>query len=296
MSSPLPPTRLRCGRFDLVLDRPRIMGVLNLTPDSFHAASRHARVDAAVAHAHLLIDEGADLLDIGAESTRPGAEPVTPEDEWRRLAPVLEALRTFPVPLSVDTRRAVTMRRALDAGADMINDVGGFADPASVAAVAASPAALCVMHMAGEPATMQDAPRYHHVVDEVGRWLGDRVRALRAAGVDADRLVLDPGIGFGKDRDHNLALLRDLRGLAARAALGGRGLPLLVGLSRKSLIGALTGRPIAQRLSGSLGGALAAAARGASILRVHDVAATRDALTVWSAIVNDHPFLESDPA
>jgi dihydropteroate synthase len=288
--------RLRCGRFDLCLDRPRIMGVLNLTPDSFHAASRHARIDAALAHARTLIHEGADLLDIGAESTRPGAEPVTAEEEWRRLAPVLEALRGLPVPLSVDTRRAVTMRRALDAGVDMINDVGGFADPDAVAVVAASPVALCVMHMAGEPATMQHAPRYRDVLDEVARWLGARVRELMAAGVAADRLVLDPGIGFGKHRDHNLALLRDLRGLAARAAPGERGLPMLVGLSRKSLIGDLTGRAVEQRLAGSLGGALAAVARGAAILRVHDVAATRDALTVWSAIADDHPLLESAPA
>jgi len=271
------------------------MGVLNLTPDSFHAASRHAHVDAAIAHARALIEEGADLLDVGAESTRPGAQPVSDEQEWARLAPVLEALRDLPVPLSVDTRRAATMRRALDAGADMINDVGGFADPAAVAAVASSSAALCVMHMAGEPATMQRAPHYRNVVEEVGGWLGARVRDLRAAGIEADRLVLDPGIGFGKQRAHNLALLRDLRSVGARAS-GDHRLPMLVGLSRKSLIGELTGRSVEQRLAGSLGGALAAAARGAAILRVHDVAATRDALAVWSAIADDAAFRESAQA
>jgi dihydropteroate synthase len=287
--------RLRCGRFELDLGRPRLMGVLNLTPDSFHAGSRHLRTDAAIAHARQLIAEGADLLDVGAESTRPGAQPVSAEQEWQRLAPVLEALRALPVPLSVDTRRAATMRRALDLGVDMINDVAGFVDPAAVTAVADSSVALCVMHMAGDPATMQQAPAYRDVVDEVGNWLGARVRALMDAGVQPARLVLDPGIGFGKRLDHNLALLRALRRVGSLAA-GEQRLPLLIGLSRKSLIGELTGREVAQRLAGSLGGALAAVARGAAILRVHDVAATRDALAVWSAIADEVPFTEPDTA
>jgi dihydropteroate synthase len=212
---------------------------------------------------------------------------VSDEEEWRRLAPVLEALRGLPVPLSIDTRRPPTMRRALDLGADMINDVSGFVDPQAIAAVAQAPAALCVMHMAGDPRTMQHDPRYADVVAEVGGWLGARLAALAAAGVAAERLVIDPGIGFGKRLAHNLALMR---ALAQLAAIAGRALdpahrpPLLVGLSRKSLVGELTGRPPDDRLAGSLAGAIAAVAAGAAIVRVHDVAATRDALAVWSAL------------
>lgn len=279
--------RLQCGRFELTLERPLVMGVLNITPDSFYEPSRQQRADAAIARAHELVAEGADLLDIGAESTRPGAQPVSDAEEWRRLAPVLEALRGLAVPLSVDTRRASTMRRALDLGADMINDVSGFADPQAIAAVAPTPAALCVMHMTGDPRTMQDDPSYLDVVGEIGAWLGARLAALAAAGVARERLVLDPGIGFGKRLGHNLALLRALPQLADAAgralAPAGR-LPVLVGLSRKSLVGELTGRPPEARLAGSLAAAIAAVARGAAIVRVHDVAATRDALAVWSAL------------
>jgi dihydropteroate synthase len=279
--------RLQCGRFELTLERPLVMGVLNITPDSFYEPSRQQRADAAIARAHELVAEGADLLDIGAESTRPGAQPVSDAEEWRRLAPVLEALRGLAVPLSVDTRRASTMRRALDLGADMINDVSGFADPQAIAAVAPTPAALCVMHMTGDPRTMQDDPSYLDVVGEIGAWLGARLAALAAAGVARERLVLDPGIGFGKRLGHNLALLRALPQLADAAgralAPAGR-LPVLVGLSRKSLVGELTGRPPEARLAGSLAAAIAAVARGAAIVWVHDVAATRDALAVWSAL------------
>lgn len=286
---------LYCGRFELSLERPLIMGIVNITPDSFHEASRHAQADAAIAHARRLLEEGADLIDLGAESTRPGASPVSPLQEWQRLAPVLEALRDCPVPLSVDTRRAEVMRRALAQGVDMINDVGGFTDPDSVRAVAGSQAALCIMHMAGEPSTMQDAPVYRDVVAEVRDFLHSRVQALCAAGVDVKRILLDPGIGFGKRDAHNIGLLRHLRRLAAPGAFTDAQaaevanpspvtLPLLVGLSRKSLIGHLTGRGTADRLAGSLAGALAAISLGASIVRVHDVSATRDALAVWQAI------------
>lgn len=286
---------LYCGRFELSLERPLIMGIVNITPDSFHEASRHAQADAAISHARRLLEEGADLIDLGAESTRPGASPVSPLQEWQRLAPVLEALRDCPVPLSVDTRRAEVMRHALAQGADMINDVGGFTDPGSVQAVAGSRAALCVMHMAGEPSTMQCAPVYRDVVAEVRDFLHSRVQALCAAGVDVKRILLDPGIGFGKRDAHNIGLLRHLRHLATPGALADTqttgvadpspaALPLLVGLSRKSLIGHLTGRETADRLAGSLAGALAALSLGASIVRVHDVSATRDALAVWQAI------------
>lgn len=273
--------RLRCGRFLLALDRPLVMGVVNVTPDSFSDGGRYAAADAAVAHALRLVEEGADIVDIGGESTRPGAAPLAPDEEARRVLPVLEALGGCGRPLSVDTRHPETMRAALAAGADMINDVGGFRAPGAIEAVAAGSAALCVMHMLGEPATMQAAPAYRDVVDEVRKFLAQRVDALQAAGVGRDRLVVDPGIGFGKTQADNLRLLRALDRLAALGA------PVLVGVSRKSLIGQLTGQPVDRRLAGSLGGALAAVARGARILRVHDVAATQDALAVWWAVAGD---------
>ncbi len=281
---------LRCGRFEISLERPQIMGVVNTTPDSFFEGSRHAQADEAIAHARQLLAEGADILDIGAESTRPGADTVSPEAEWLRLAPVLEALRGVSVPLSIDTRRSEVMRKALDLGADMVNDVSGFLDPASIAVVAPTRAALCVMHMAGDPSTMQRAPVYRDVVSEVKEFLYGRVQALCAAGVARDRIVLDPGIGFGKTLDHNIGLLRHLKSLETEAheptvdASRSRPLPVLVGLSRKSMIGALTGREPAGRLVGSVVGAVAAVAQGASIVRVHDVAQTRDGLAVWRAV------------
>lgn len=273
------PRTLLCGRFVLPLSRPLVMGVVNVTPDSFSDGGRHFAADAAIAHARALLAEGADLLDVGAESTRPGAAPVGEAEELARLGPVLEALRDCGVPLSVDTRHAGVMRAVLALGVDMINDVNGFRGPGAIEAVARSDAALCVMHMRGEPETMQQAPAYDDVLGEVHTFLRARIAVLRAAGVAARRLVIDPGIGFGKTQDDNLRLLHGLPRLRAD------GLPVLVGLSRKSLVGHLTGRPVAQRLAGSLGGALAATALGAEILRVHDVAETRDALSVWRAII-----------
>lgn len=252
------------------------MGVVNVTPDSFFDGGRFAAADAAIAHAHRLLDEGADILDIGGESTRPGAPPVDTATERARIEPVLRALARAGRPLSVDTRNPEVMAAALDAGADMINDISGFASEAAIAAVQAGPAALCVMHMQGDPATMQVAPVYRDVVSEVREFLYLRVQALLAAGVAHERIVVDPGIGFGKTQPQNVLLLRSLRELSD--------LPVLVGLSRKSLIGHLTGRIAAERLAGSLGGALGAIERGASIVRVHDVAATRDLIAVWSAI------------
>lgn len=286
-------SRWQCGRFQLPLDRPLVMGVVNVTPDSFFDASRHLQADDAIAHARRLVAQGADLLDVGGESTRPGAAPVDEDEEWARLEPVLEGLRGIPVPLSVDTRRAGVMRRALALGADMINDVSGFTDPASVAAVSGTQAALCVMHMVGDPSTMQRAPVYRDVVSEVREFLYGRARALHAAGVAWERMVLDPGIGFGKTLDHNIGLLRELRSLqsppAAPAVDGARpvtALPILVGVSRKSLIGAITGREPGDRLVGSVVAAAWAAANGATIVRVHDVAETRDALAVWQALAS----------
>lgn len=269
---------LQCGRFELSLDRPLLMGIVNLTPDSFSDGGRHLDPRAAIDAGLAMVEQGADILDLGAESTRPGAATVEPAEEIRRLLPVIEGLSACGVPLSVDTRKPEVMREVLAAGADMINDIAGFATPAAIAAVAASRCGLCVMHMQGEPGTMQQAPAYEDVVAEVQDWLRERVVALGAAGVEATRIVLDPGFGFGKTVDHNLQLLEALDEFAVF------GMPLLIGVSRKSLIGALTGRPVDGRLAGSLAAALAAVARGAKIVRVHDVPETRDALRVWQAI------------
>ena len=270
--------RFACGRFTLSLDRPLVMGVVNVTPDSFSDGGRHDSIDAAIAHARRLVAEGAQLLDIGGESTRPGATPVAPDEEIARLVPVVDALRDCGVPLSVDTRHPETMRSVLERGVDMINDVGALRARGAIEAVRESGCWLCLMHMQGEPGTMQQAPAYGDVVSEVGQFLRERADALVAAGVSRERIVVDPGIGFGKTLRHNLLLLEAMDKLAAA------GQPVLVGVSRKSMIGALTDRPADRRLAGSLAAMLAAVARGAAIVRVHDVAESRDALRVWQAI------------
>lgn len=281
---------LFCGRFELNLGRPLVMGIVNATPDSFSTAAPHQdeAVDLkqldpneVIEHARQLLAQGADILDIGAESTRPGAQPVDAQEEWRRLAPVLEALRDCGVPLSVDTFKPEIMRKALDVGVDMINDVYGFRQPGAIDAVAGSRCGLCVMHMQGEPRTMQQAPSYVDITAEVQRFLRERVLVLSSAGVSKQRIVLDPGFGFGKTVEHNYALLRRLDHVSFDD------LPVLLGLSRKSMIGAVTGRPAHERLAGSLAAALAGVERGARILRVHDVAETRDALNVWEAVKNN---------
>ncbi|OZI71004.1 dihydropteroate synthase [Bordetella genomosp. 12] len=266
-----------CGRFELDLERPLVMGIVNVTPDSFSDGGQHDDPDRAVAHARQLIAEGAHILDLGGESTRPGAPAVSAQEELRRLLPVIEALRDSGVPLSIDTFKPEVMRAVLDAGADMINDIYGFRQPGAIEAVAQSRCGLCVMHMKGEPGTMQDAPEYTDLMGEIGVFLGARAQRLRAAWVDPRRIVLDPGFGFGKTMDQNYQLLRRLASLRVSSY------PLLIGLSRKSMIGAVTGRPVGERLPGSIAAALACVARGASIVRVHDVAATIDALKVWQA-------------
>ncbi|HPF69239.1 MAG TPA: dihydropteroate synthase [Candidatus Krumholzibacteria bacterium] len=254
------------------------MGIVNLTPDSFWAGSRPGGIEAAVARALQLADEGADILDLGAESTRPGADEVGPDREQERLLPVLAALRARTGrALSVDTRHAATARLALEAGADIINDVSGAADPDMLALVAERGCGLVLMHMQGTPRTMQHDPRYGDVVAEVTGWLAARARLAEEAGVARERLCLDPGIGFGKTLEHNLALLRGLGAVA-----GGR--PLLVGASRKSFIGALTGAAVADRLPGSLAALAAAFAGGAAVVRVHDVAASVQYLDVLAAV------------
>jgi dihydropteroate synthase len=269
---------LRCGRFSLPLDFPLIMGVVNITPDSFSDGGRFLSAQAAIDQATRLMQEGAAILDIGAESTRPGARAVSEDEELARLMPVLEAIRELPVPVSVDTRRAGVMRAALSSGASMINDIEALTLPGTLKAVAASECAVCLMHKQGDPATMQQDPRYEDVVAEVSAYLAARMAAAEGAGVAHERIVVDPGFGFGKTVAHNLALLRNLRRLAPK------GTPVLAGLSRKSMLGAITGRPVEDRLAGSVAAALLAAQHGATILRVHDVAATRDALALWRAV------------
>ncbi|MGE4335770.1 MAG: dihydropteroate synthase [Pigmentiphaga sp.] len=271
--------RFICRRFELDLAVPRIMGIVNVTPDSFSDGGRHANSEAAIAHARQLIAEGADILDIGGESTRPGASEVSVADEITRVVPVLEGLRDAGVPLSVDTCKPEVMAAALDAGADIVNDIRGFDSAAARATVHRYPGCgLVVMHMQGEPRTMQEAPHYVDVVGEVEAWLLARAAALRTDGHAAGQILLDPGLGFGKTLAHNLALAH------ATGRLASHGYGVLVGGSRKSMLGALIGRPAPERVSASVALALAVAARGAGVVRVHDVAATADAFTVWQAI------------
>ena len=277
--SPLTPHAvLTLGRFSLSLERPLIMGIVNVTPDSFSDGGKFLDAARALDHARQLIEEGADILDIGGESSRPGAEPVDAAEEMRRVLPVLEKLVDLPVPVSVDTCKPEVMRRAIAAGASMINDIFALRAQGALEAVAASQAAVCLMHMQGEPRTMQQAPHYRDVVGEVETFLAERTVAAMAAGIGHDRIVLDPGFGFGKTPQHNLELIRALPRL--REA----GFAVLAGLSRKALFGKIVGRDAAERVYASAAGAMLAAQRGASIVRVHDVAATRDCLLVLRAI------------
>jgi len=272
------------GRHRLSLDRPRVMGVLNVTPDSFSDGGRFLDRAAALEHARRMLSDGADILDIGGESTRPGAAPTEEADEIARVIPLVEALRAEcdarGVPLCVDTRKPAVMRAAIAAGATLVNDVAALAAPGALEALAASDAAVCLMHMRGEPATMQKSPHYDDVVSEVKAFLGERAALCERAGIARDRIVVDPGFGFGKTVGHNLILLRRLGEIVAL------GFPVAIGASRKSTIGALTGREVGERTAGSLAAALAAVAHGAAIVRVHDVRETVDALKVWCAVEN----------
>jgi len=268
---------LRCGDHSLSLGVPRVMGIVNVTPDSFSDGGRFDSAAAAIDFAQSLRTQGADILDIGGESTRPGAAPVPEEVELARVLPVVTALARDGALVSIDTMKPGVMRAALDAGAVMVNDVRALRAPGAMEGVAGSAAAVCLMHMQGEPQSMQVAPRYDDVVGEVRTFLAARAAACEAAGIGRERIAVDPGFGFGKTVAHNLALLR---GLDAIAALG---YPVVAGLSRKRTLGVLTGRPDGDRLAGSVAAALAAVVRGAAIVRVHDVAATVDALRVWTA-------------
>jgi len=281
MSAAATARSLRCGRFRLALDRPLVAGVVNVTPDSFSDGGHYLEPSAAIAHARRLADEGADLIDLGAESSRPGAESVSAEQELSRLMPVLDGLRAFPIPISVDTTKPEVMRAVIGAGAAMINDIGALRSPGALETVASTDAAVCLMHMRGEPRTMQLEPRYGDVVAEVRAFLAGRVAAAEARGIARERIVIDPGFGFGKTVAHNFELLRNLHRFAEM------GLPVMAGWSRKSTLGAITGRGADERLAASIAAALLAVQHGATIVRVHDVAATRDALAVLAAMDGD---------
>ena len=270
---------LDCAGRLLRLDRPQVMGIVNVTPDSFSDGGQHASVEAAVAHGLRLVDEGADLLDVGGESTRPGAEAIDEATELARVLPVIEALVVKTrVPVSIDTAKPGVMRAALAAGAGMVNDVLALRTDGALDAVAASKAAVVLMHMQGEPRTMQAAPAYDDVVGEVHRFLAERVFACEMAGIDKRRIVVDPGFGFGKALEHNMALLAQLRRFTEL------GVPVLAGLSRKSSLGQITGRGVDEREAASVAAHLIAVQNGALFVRVHDVAATVDALKVWQAV------------
>ncbi len=273
----------QAGRFRIDLSTPKIMGIINLTPDSFSDGGTYSRSSsAALAHAERLLAEGAHILDIGGESTRPGAAHVSPEEEWARLQPIVSEIIKWDVPLSVDTRRSAIMQRLLGDGlSDIINDISALADGGAIELLAAHPdTGICLMHMQGLPETMQNNPQYQDVVAEVAGYLKARAQTCQAAGIRSERIVLDPGIGFGKNLQHNIQLMRHLPDLQAQT-----GLSLLIGISRKRMIGEITGETDpTQRIHGSVAAALYAAERGAAILRVHDVKATADALKVWQAL------------
>ncbi len=269
-----------CGRYQLDLSRPHVMGIVNVTPDSFSDGGKYESTEKAVEHALKLVEEGADILDIGGESTRPGATPVSLADELDRVVPVIEQLsKLTQVPLSIDTYKPQVMQAALDAGADLINDVRALQEPGALEIAARSTAGVCLMHMQGLPATMQLDPQYDDVVAEVRAFLAERMAAAEAAGISRSRILLDPGFGFGKRTEHNIALLQ---GLPEILSLGR---PLLVGLSRKSVLGQITGGDVYVRLHASLAASVISVMKGARIVRVHDVKATADALKVAAAVL-----------
>ena len=264
----------------LDLARPRVMGILNVTPDSFSDGGRFSEPDRALRQAERMVDDGADILDVGGESTRPGAEAVSLDEELERVVPIIERLATrFDVPVSIDTSKPEVMRAAVAAGAAMVNDVNALRAPDAIATVAGLGVPVCLMHMQGEPRTMQQSPQYDDVVADIIDYLAARVAACEGGGIARAHLLLDPGFGFGKTLEHNLALLARLRDFARL------GMPLLVGISRKSMLGAVTGRDVEDRVAASVAAALMAVERGAAILRVHDVAPTVDALKVWRAVM-----------
>ncbi|MBQ0743973.1 MAG: dihydropteroate synthase [Pseudomonas sp.] len=273
-------SRLPCGDRELDLSRTHVMGILNTTPDSFSDGGQYQQLDAALRHVERMLEEGATLIDVGGESTRPGADPVSVDQELQRVVPVVEAVKArFDTIVSVDTSTPEVMRSGAAVGAGLINDVRALLRSGALEAAAQSGLPVCLMHMRGDPKNMQDAPRYESIIEEVGRFLSERVEACEQAGIPRERLLLDPGFGFGKTLEHNLELFAQMQ------LLQPQGLPLLVGVSRKSMIGQLLQRPVEQRLAGGLALASLAVARGARIIRAHDVAATVDAVRMTEAVL-----------
>ena len=273
---------LQCGRYRFDLSpqaRPLVMGILNTTPDSFSDGGMYQSLDVALSHAEEMIVAGADIIDIGGESTRPGSAPLPLQQELDRVMPLIFALRDCGKAISIDTYKPEVMREAIAAGVDMVNDIRAFRTEGAIDAVRDADCALCVMHMQNDPQSMQREPVYQDVVREVTAFLQQRMAVLHDAGIATERICVDPGFGFGKTLAHNSALLKNIGRMQAEL-----GVPLLAGVSRKSMIGALIGKPVEQRMAGSVAGALAAVMHGAKIVRVHDVAETVDALTVWQAL------------
>lgn len=272
----------QCGRYRLPVNtpnaRPLVMGILNITPDSFSDGGRFYSLEFALSHAEQMIADGVDIIDIGGESSRPGSPALSLSEELDRVMPVIYALRDCGKPLSIDTYKSVVMREAIAAGADLINDINGFRAEGALDAVKDSDCGLCVMHMQGKPENMQEQPAYDDVLSQVSTFLHERVAAMEQCGIQRGRISIDPGFGFGKTLAHNLVLLKNIGKLQQLMDL-----PLLAGISRKTMIGDLTGKPIEQRLAGSVAAALVSVAQGAKIVRVHDVAETVDALAIWQA-------------
>ena len=268
-----------CGRFQLDLTIPRVMGIVNVTPDSFSDGGKFNTTDKAIQHALTLVEGGADILDIGGESTRPGATPVPLDEELKRVIPVIQGLRDVGVPLSIDTYKPEVMRAAIEAGADIVNDVCALQEPNALEIVAPSQVGICLMHMQGRPQTMQADPHYDNVVQEVAEFLASRLKAAEQAGIDRSRIVLDPGFGFGKRTAHNLTLLNEMQAIQAL------GQPLLVGLSRKSVLGQVLGSNVDERLHASIAASVISVMKGANIVRVHDVKPTVDALKIVAAVM-----------
>lgn len=274
----MPNAVLFCGRFKLDLSRPLIMGILNITPDSFSDGGRYLQGDIALRHAAEMVLQGADIIDVGGESTRPGAAHVSVQQELDRVMPVLEKLLALGVPISVDTRKTEVMHEALALGVDLVNDIGALEADGALEVVAASNATVCLMHKQGEPGSMQQAPAYGDVVAEVAAYLQQRASLAQAAGIAPQRIMIDPGFGFGKTLDHNITLLQKLANLSLD------GFPVLAGLSRKSMLGAITGNAPGERVHESVAAALLAIQRGAAVVRVHDVKPTRDAIKIMEKI------------
>lgn len=273
------PKKFQCGRYTFPLDRPHVMGIVNVTPDSFSDGGQFSNTELAVEHALKLVEEGADILDIGGESTRPNAEPVSLQEELNRVIPVIRALQgRVNVPISIDTYKPDVMRAAIAAGADLVNDIKALQENGALEAVKNSTVGICLMHMQGTPQTMQVDPHYEDVVAEVKTFLNHRLQILLAAGIEKNRILLDPGFGFGKTREHNIRLVKELDQLL------NLGQPLLVGLSRKSVLGKLTGGDESQRLHASVAAAVVSAMKGAHIVRVHDVRATVEAMKIVAAV------------